>query len=324
MEVTEECTRVHDLWFSDGSLVIKAGTKMFRVYKAQLAARSTVFEAMVASGTPENSQDEFIEGSPVVVLHDSGENMEAFLRAIFDSSFFMPPPESVYLADTLAILSLSHKYDVGYLHRRALQHLSRRLYFASQKEFEARGPHFKFHPGYETTTPSAFAPISAAQEVGALWLLPVAYYSACTRLTFDELLTAADNGVDDTQVHACLVGCHLLGQALFRVHGFLAHPADDCLNPNSCNTLRCAWWSTLVSNISSPRNVTPLHFWEKFWGTGPFDTKITLCARCYTAARDEYQREVERCWDALPSYFGLPAWPELRAMKEAALAKPES
>ncbi|KAJ7633599.1 hypothetical protein DFH06DRAFT_1055659 [Mycena polygramma] len=324
MELTEECTRVHDLWFSDGSLVIKAGTKMFRVSKAQLAARSTVFEAMVAAGPPENSQDELIEGSPVVVLHDSGEDVEAFLRAIFDSSFFMPPPEPVYLTDTLAILRLSHKYDVGYLHRRALQHLSRRFYFASQKEFEARVNHFKQPPGYETTTPRAFALISAAQEVGALWLLPLAYYSACTRLKFDQLLTAADNGADEIQGRTCLVGCHFLAQALFRVHGFLAHPADNCLNPNHCHALRCSWWSALVTNISSPHDVTPLHFWEKIWGTAPSDSKIKLCVHCYTTARDEYQREVERCWDALPSYFGLPGWPELHAMKEAAMASSTS
>ncbi|KAJ7205333.1 hypothetical protein B0H12DRAFT_986526, partial [Mycena haematopus] len=89
-----------------------------------LAARSTVFHGMIESGAPGNQGDEFIDGIPVVVLHDAADDVEVFLRAIFDSSYFMPAPEPANFTDVLAILRLSHKYDVEYLQRRALRHLS--------------------------------------------------------------------------------------------------------------------------------------------------------------------------------------------------------
>jgi hypothetical protein len=85
--MTEEYTRADDLWFFDGSLVIKTGQKVFRVYKAQLAARSTVFAAMTTLETPQNQGDEFIDGVPVVVLHDAADDVHVFLRAIFDSRY---------------------------------------------------------------------------------------------------------------------------------------------------------------------------------------------------------------------------------------------
>ncbi|KAF8169060.1 hypothetical protein K438DRAFT_1615738, partial [Mycena galopus ATCC 62051] len=70
-------------------IVIKAAKKCFRVPKAILAARSKVFADMFASGTPdsENREDESIDGTPVVVLYDSPEDVEVFLRAIFDSRY---------------------------------------------------------------------------------------------------------------------------------------------------------------------------------------------------------------------------------------------
>ncbi|KAJ7922465.1 hypothetical protein B0H13DRAFT_1865837 [Mycena leptocephala] len=63
---------------------------------------------------------EEIEGCSVVMLHDSAQDVTFCLRAIFDSSFFEPPPAKTDLA---AILRLNHKYDMQYSRRRALLHL---------------------------------------------------------------------------------------------------------------------------------------------------------------------------------------------------------
>ncbi|KAJ6537873.1 hypothetical protein B0H19DRAFT_1270265 [Mycena capillaripes] len=67
--------------------------------------------------------DEMMDGNPVVRLRDSATEVEAFLRAIFDSSYFMPPPAEINFHPVLGILRLSHKYDVGYLYKTALDHL---------------------------------------------------------------------------------------------------------------------------------------------------------------------------------------------------------
>ena len=74
--------RVSELWFDDGTIILQAGTSIFRVYKGLLAARSPVFLDMISM--PEPDQMELMEGCPLVRLEDSAEDLEYFLRCIHD------------------------------------------------------------------------------------------------------------------------------------------------------------------------------------------------------------------------------------------------
>ena len=75
-------TRVNGLWFSDGSVVIKADSKIFRVYSCLLADQCTVFNDMFTLPSLAESDMELIDGISVVTLPDSAEDVEVFLRAI--------------------------------------------------------------------------------------------------------------------------------------------------------------------------------------------------------------------------------------------------
>jgi hypothetical protein len=71
----------------------------------------------------------------------------------------MPAPAQLQLSIVLEIFQLSHKYDVPYLYKRALDD----------------------HLIYEDSTPAySLSVINAALEVGELWLLPFAYQCAAT------------------------------------------------------------------------------------------------------------------------------------------------
>ncbi|KAJ7476518.1 hypothetical protein FB451DRAFT_1033168 [Mycena latifolia] len=64
-----------------------------------------------------------MDGCPKIVLHDAAAEATVFFRAIFDSSFFVPPFAPPL--DTLGgILRLSIQYNVLYLTQRCLRHLS--------------------------------------------------------------------------------------------------------------------------------------------------------------------------------------------------------
>ncbi|KAJ7631381.1 hypothetical protein DFH06DRAFT_1337791 [Mycena polygramma] len=102
----EPIRRAEDFWFSNDLFVLHAENTIWPLAAFQ------------------QSEMEMVDGSPVVRLHDAAAHVEVFLRAIFDSSYFMPPPTKVELQEVLGILRLAHKYDVNYLFRRALQHLS--------------------------------------------------------------------------------------------------------------------------------------------------------------------------------------------------------
>jgi hypothetical protein len=84
MDVGNTPTRVEELWFSDGGLVVQAEQSLYRVSGAILAARSPVFKDMLSFTQPPDA--ETIDGCPVVRLPDSAADVTCFFKAIFDFS----------------------------------------------------------------------------------------------------------------------------------------------------------------------------------------------------------------------------------------------
>ena len=73
--------------FDDGSVVLRAKDPptMFRVHRALIARHSEVFRHMFLMPQPEHQEDtEFIEGCPVVDVHDAASDMSGLLRALYD------------------------------------------------------------------------------------------------------------------------------------------------------------------------------------------------------------------------------------------------
>jgi hypothetical protein len=81
---TVEPTRAKDLWFDDGSLILKAKGTLFRIYGGFLAARSSVFRDMLSFPPPKEG-NATLDGCPIVFVYDSPDDLAHFLRAIFDS-----------------------------------------------------------------------------------------------------------------------------------------------------------------------------------------------------------------------------------------------
>jgi hypothetical protein len=80
--------KADDLWFSTDVVIIRAETRIFRVFAAILKARSSVFADMFSLPQPSEFADtETMDGHPVITLHDKPEDVEVFLKAIFDSRF---------------------------------------------------------------------------------------------------------------------------------------------------------------------------------------------------------------------------------------------
>lgn len=85
-----------DLWFFDGSVVLQAEQTLFLVHKTQLARHSLFFRDMFSLPQPSllHEQDETLaraqltyEGHPLVVLHDSTEDVANLLTALYDGPF---------------------------------------------------------------------------------------------------------------------------------------------------------------------------------------------------------------------------------------------
>ncbi|KAJ7692436.1 hypothetical protein B0H17DRAFT_540935 [Mycena rosella] len=308
-------TRADDLWFSDGTLVIRAETTIFRVTKSILAARSNVFKDMLAFPQGEGREAETIEGIPTVYLHDSAADVEVFLRAIFDSSYFMPAPRPVDIDVVLGILRLSHKYDVSYLLHRALEHLDVPFYFSSMETFlDSDSDHFI----YRLDTGCLLRTIEAAKEVGALWLLPILYVRACQEDPAD--LTAAMASDTNGDAQKCVNGCFIFSREYSASLQFLANSTVvGCETPDSCTHARFVALVVYFKAIAQGDGLDPFKPWN--WD---YISRRGMCDGCLTFYKESREETLQNLWGRLPSIFDLPSWEELLALKTAAMSEASS
>ncbi|KAJ7137416.1 hypothetical protein C8R43DRAFT_611190 [Mycena crocata] len=302
-------TRVEDLWFPRDTVVIRAENKIFQVSRAVLAARSTVFRDMTSLPQPPSSDTELIDGSPVVRLHDSAADVEAFLRAIFDASYFLPAPAPVTLTVVLGILKLSHKYDVEFLHRRALRHLGEHA-----SCIDSDDGHIISN---DNSIMRPLSIIDAATTVGALWLLPSAYYSAC--LHGQDQIMAFIDGPMQQYSRTCLLAYPHLVRATVTVNRFLT--IDIMCGPTSrvCREIRRGMLTNVLVNVNNGNDTDPFDEWtEAEWQSF---RALGICHTCYDAAQLRHKTDLATVWGALPKIFGLAPWEELHQMQRVAMGE---
>ncbi|KAJ7197727.1 hypothetical protein GGX14DRAFT_573876 [Mycena pura] len=242
-----------DLWFSPEVVILRAQKDVFRIFVSILRAKSSVFADMFSFPSPPTSEVETIDGIQVVDLHDDPEELGAFLKAIFDADFFLPPPTKTItkLQDIIGILRMAHKYDVAFLRRRALQHLELlyRVHLGEPGE----------SPGWDSVDQSRYSSdkdrdlivIKAAVEVGATWLLPAAYYSLCAGNDIREIMTDGSpwNDLGDPQKVVCITGYTALLQYSPKMWQSLLTPSNEdyCEDPAECDARRLELASALLT-----------------------------------------------------------------------------
>lgn len=78
-----DAERHPNLWFDDGSIVLKVQKIMFKVHRTLLASHSTIFADMFSIPQPPVGQD-MIEGCAVVSVPDDAKHFEFVLKALYD------------------------------------------------------------------------------------------------------------------------------------------------------------------------------------------------------------------------------------------------
>ncbi|KAJ7318533.1 hypothetical protein DFH08DRAFT_1036300 [Mycena albidolilacea] len=307
--------KVDGLWFSDDALVVlRAGESIFRLPKSILAARSPVFQAMLEFPQPTASvrdsmmdADEMIDGSPVVCMPDSATDLEPFLRAIFDSSYFMPPTAKFDFHALLGILRLSHKYDVGYLYKRAVCHMET-IYPIEMDRIEGiRSNNLDYHQEIGLTLTA----IPVLHEVGATWLLPYAYYNVA-EFPSGALISAGEPwdkcGADMKQT------CFLLLPVQIRATERLSHALttpSTCASSDTCDLLKFRFLRTRDGLHQCPLSEFLFSGWKEF--------ENELCPDCATQAHTQYNSVRAKIWEELPANCGLEKWEVLLERRRAAL-----
>lgn len=73
-----------EIWHLDGSVVLQADNRQFRVHWSVLSLHSSFFQGML--GLPQPPDQPSIDGCPIIELSDSAEDVENLLMALYDPS----------------------------------------------------------------------------------------------------------------------------------------------------------------------------------------------------------------------------------------------
>ncbi|KAJ7041861.1 hypothetical protein C8F04DRAFT_1077499 [Mycena alexandri] len=326
MDIDKTLTRVEELWFFDGGLVVQAEQSLYRVSGGILSARSPVFKDMLSFTQPPNS--ETIDGCPVVKLHDSAADVTCFLRAIFDSSFFEPHPSPVLLDHVISVLHLSNKYSVEYLLRRGLKHLSSR-YTTTLPQFDLSGEETSIILKPPTGNYSdidlipQIAVIQLAREVNAVWVIPTAFYRlASTREDFIEKILHAQTyherptTLSEQDRNLFLKFSLYMSHEAHSLGRFLYTPetVPGCETGQNCRLTRLSFLATLHETFA----LAPIPRLLGLISEDDVNDYLGDCCHiCQYASREAIKDTRQNIW--IPGFCGLPSWEALKEMKDKAL-----
>ncbi|KAF8164727.1 hypothetical protein B0H34DRAFT_648792 [Crassisporium funariophilum] len=315
--------RVPELWFEDGSTVFQASHLAFRLHASVLSARSSVFSDIL-SPNPRLAPIEkglYLDGSPLITLHDPAEDAQCFFLAIYDSGYFERPPARSTLIVILAILRLSTKYEVHYLRQRALHH----LYLGYPDTLDGWDNRFNlatfsldrnFGP-YSNTPGESLAIFETCEKVQAKWMLPAILYECCRH----DLQTILDHprwehGIEAQHKKTLLIGYVRQLEASREVLKFLTCPSlASCPQRGRCSEIRGKHAHAMNTDRWSFSD--PLGIWDDGdWESMLHEGMCELCLPVYQAMHDDSKVVF---WARLPEIYCLPSWSDLQAMKNTEL-----
>ncbi|KIY46103.1 hypothetical protein FISHEDRAFT_60581 [Fistulina hepatica ATCC 64428] len=305
--------KVEDLWFDDGSIVVRAGCSIYRLSKSLLMMRSPVLRDLLSVPDTESSQT--YEQCPVVTFPDAAREVTPFLKAIFDSSYFdgntVPDGSFVALA---GILRLSHKYDVQYLRRRALSLLARKYYPTQLAEWDTCAA--------PATVGEHYLMANIALETDAQWLLPAILVRCTQKSNVDTCFDGAPvEGVvyrlPPVHQRICITAMnHFLRHRYERVKRTILsdyatqHPCGD----TRCATLRSTYAGAVLTAVSSIIDRLSDTWWEALANT----EGTCQCTMRYKTLLEHWRALF---WQRIPKLYNLPPWAELEVLKESDLGE---
>jgi len=253
-----------------------------------------------------------LEGCPVVFVFDAPDHLAHLLRAIFDSSFFEPPPSQTELSIVESILRLSLKYDVQYLKRRALSHLN--------STFPTTLSGWKCRDQTRTIPPidnTPFASFRIARNLELDWLLPSILYCISSH-PIEKILDHAVFADEEISFkwldkRMCIMGRQKLlmtqAQNAVQMTRTANNHVEGCTG-STCSTTRSRCAETLCS-------------WDMAGFLDYLEDNVNFysqdfCPACQAAFKDSYTLATQQMWDDLPSMFSLPSWRDLEKIRVAA------
>ncbi|KAJ6602733.1 hypothetical protein DFH09DRAFT_899686 [Mycena vulgaris] len=215
----------------------------------------------------------------------------------------------------MAILRLSHKYDVHYLYLRALDHLPKDGWYSEAYDDKSTD-HLIVPNAAGSDMRLTISVLATATEVGALWLLSWAYYFT-SAFSAKKLIPLLQGSIEQ-HVRKCLDAHVHFVRGSASVNRFLTI-RSRCAMDEACSALRDSYLSNFLDDIEGGKDLDPLFCWDvtSWWNLKAQE----MCDDCLELAKTQHHAAAQAFWNKLPSIFGLPPWEDLRTMQHAAMGE---
>ncbi|KAH9930974.1 uncharacterized protein B0H18DRAFT_120286 [Fomitopsis serialis] len=179
-----ELVRDEELWFLDGSIVLVAERRAFRVYHGILLRESTVFSGLLSLPQPDDVNG--IDGCPLVKLSDSADDLRHLLRFLFNRRYLMPAGEPIAFSAAAALVQLGHKYQLDIAEAEGLR-LLKTVFTTSFRDqpdiiyrsFDSSGRQQTVQSVVRYQDRDAITAVNLARLTGEWSILPTAFYLCC-------------------------------------------------------------------------------------------------------------------------------------------------
>ncbi|KAL1692010.1 hypothetical protein GGG16DRAFT_52395 [Schizophyllum commune] len=304
------------IWFDDGNIVLQAENVQCKFYKGLLATYSPFFRDAFAIPQPRVDSDmDTVDGCQIMRLPDAAADVEYMLSFILESKSSTLTP---CIADVASALRMSHKYIIPGLWEDAVARLRFEFPDTLEQYIEKREVIHAYSRIHIKPWQRLRHLVDILQTVGLHRIMAVMYFRIADTMNVDLLASDAPNaprlGPVSIQSRCTMLGgrAKLLAASMKCIRMSLADPSPEpanCPDPQACGRRRRLLQGKLFARFESDTNISLLLDWPNFLSRpqGP-----SICDACLLLVRQRREAELQATWQNLPSFFGLPAWEELK------------
>ncbi|KAJ7634550.1 hypothetical protein FB45DRAFT_789748 [Roridomyces roridus] len=305
-------TRSH-IWKPFGDIVLQVESTQFRVSRDVLANQSSVFADMFSVPQPPNEPT--VEGCPVVILPgDSAKDWELLLDVLYEP---FDDKERRSFAEIAAMLRLGRKYGISTAEANALRRI-RFEYPSDCAQWEERVGCDELSK-IEDYCGIALDLLKLAYEFGINSCIPTVSLNCLAAYSPDEIF----NGIERFGQSRINIPVEIQTQLAF---GFMkimqfqreaypwldndeVIPCGSCKGETDCTASRHALRRSLSwSGITNNGACFLIDLWDPEWSEG-------FCDDCAEAGKMSFTATRGKAWEALPTFFGLGKWEELKDLE---------
>ncbi|VDC03440.1 unnamed protein product [Peniophora sp. CBMAI 1063] len=308
------------LWFEDGNVILICDQTGFRVHRSLLSLHSSVFRDMFDVATP---GDDLSEGIPVVHLSD-----DPFKIAKFLGFFYFRDEIPTHIGPVLDFFEISSKYDVPLIRDLCVANL-RRAFPDTLSSFQDARTYRNDELDMDLT--SSLRCVNLANAQGLHLLLPAMTLTCVAKYTFDT-------ATEDIELYSILQSLglplslqpklaswsrKLLSEKRTKVDGHIQQFLQD---PDRERNYHCAQQLAIAFLSYTNQTFLCADEWRHEYDLDIFVKDMyaadltrmadDVCDDCIQEWKEKEKAGRKELWDALPGYFDLGTWEELR-MKDS-------